>query len=232
MTFKSWLRSNTNLVAGLWERGFEFAGFEESTAEFRPRERSPIYPVLLLSQFDSDTFRCALLVMSEHVAQVFHEQSLWLDAQPTETTQELGVLAIDLLWLRWNGEPASMEQYSDDYQMSGEAGCARFLDDFHALATPFLAAVADDASLASFLANIHEYPVRIKHGGGPRSANPYIYSAILAARSNDMVQVRRVLDKGLARNQCTNPDILYQRRRHENYVARMQKILAMEGRAD
>lgn len=84
----------------------------------------------------------------------------------------------------------------------------------------------DTSSLAKFLANIDEYPVRIKYGGGPRSADPYIYSAILSAQSNDMAQVRKVLEKGLTKNQWNIPALQWQRRRHENYNARMQKILS------
>lgn len=126
MNFKSWLRGNICLVARLRDRGFEFTGFEDSTAEFQPRERSSIYPVVRLSALGRDTFMCVLLVMSEHVARVFNEQSLWLDAQPSETMLESGLLAVDLLWLRRNKEPENLDRHGNDYQIRARPGASGF----------------------------------------------------------------------------------------------------------
>jgi hypothetical protein len=208
------------------DRGYRLRDSDdENHCVFYPESKARIFPTILLSQWDENTFRSGIILCSQDVTEEFFEKDLWLDKAPSLEEDSVDVLSVSLLWLRWNNNPSSMSNYRDDYRKSFEFGCVRFFEDLDIFGTPFISSLSTPDSLAKTLENIDEYPINIKQGGKPRSTDPFIYSAILYMRNDKIIQAQEALQKGKLKYACANPDIEWQHRRSLNYNERMSRIL-------
>jgi len=57
---------------------------------------------------------------------------------PSLEGNSIGVLSVELLWLRWNNNPDLMQNYRDDYRKSFQSGCMRFFEDLDTFGIPFI----------------------------------------------------------------------------------------------
>lgn len=142
----------------------------------------------------------------------------------------IGILSVELLWLRWDNNPDLMQNYRDDYRKSFESGGVRFFEDLDIFGIPFISSLSNPRLFAKTLENIDEYSVAMRQGGKPRSADPFIYSAILYMRNGEIAQAQEVLKKGELKYACANPDIEWQHRRSLTYNERMSRILRALGK--
>lgn len=226
MKFTNWIKNKSSLISGMRDRGYRLcASDDENHCVFYPEIRLKIFPKITLSQWDESTFRSAIILCSRDVAEEFREKDLWLDEMPGLEGNSIGVLSVELLWLRWNNNPDLIQNYRDDYRKSFESGCMRFFEDLDTFGIPFISSLSRPYPLANTLENIDEYPANIMQGGKPRSADPFIYSAILSMRNGEIAQAKEALKKGELKYACVNPDIEWQHRRSLNYQERMRRIL-------
>ncbi|MDR3483169.1 MAG: hypothetical protein P4L91_20930 [Burkholderiaceae bacterium] len=231
-TFRSEILGNDLLISGLRARGFvlsEFDSGDENRCSFMRLGHADIHVVLLISIWDDGSFRCALIISSMFVSKVFHRCGLFLDLSnfPTENRPE-GVLTVELLWLKWNDNP-EIAQSDDKYSLKGQDGVRRLLEDLDTLGQAFISSVATPQQLADFLLKLDEYPARIKWGGKPGSADPFIFAAILYIEAGEKVKARAALARGLREYDFPEPRLHWQTCRQNDFKKRRELLLTEIG---
>ena len=228
MSFRRRIVENEFLMSGLAERGYSLSPLDddENHCAFIDNSPADIAVKILISVWDRVTFRCALLVCSHNVSRQFHSKGLFLDEHVDKAESPEAVLAVELLWLRWNDDPENAQHHRNDYSYVNEAGSRRFFEDLDTLASPLLSSVASATRLAGFLAHLSEYPVHTTLGGRPVSTDPFLYAALLYIDTGDLDEARKVLDRGVAFYSVSDVGTPAQVRRYQNFVERRRLLLS------
>lgn len=227
MKFRKRIAENEILIAGLAAGGYilDMDEDDENHCKFNPIDPTDISSQLLISIFDRASFQVGLIIRSSFVGKMFQLHNLFLDQPFDHEGSPIGVLAVDLLWLRWNSDPENAEIYRNDYSYVNEAGATRVFDDLDTLGKTFISNVASSLQLADSLVNLSAYPIRTKLGGRPASSDPFTYAALLYIQSGNLEKACDVLDQGLAEYSFSEPGAEWQVRRYNNLNERRRLLL-------
>lgn len=206
--FKKKILEKKELIHGMESRGFLLDRFSEKNEEtccfFKKGNKDLSFSINLHPWFGEE-FQCFLGVKSLYVKKVFSEfdsfsnlNAMSLDDRP------IGVLSISLPWIRCN-KLAKCEEGDLEYKLPGEDGIFRFFDDIDCYGADFIRELDEPEFVADFLLNLKNYPVKIKHGGGPGSTEPYIYAAILYLQEGRKEKFLKALDLGWREYNVPNP---------------------------
>lgn len=223
--FISRIQEAPGLVAGLEDSGYKGELLEADDRYLFVKDLNDEFVLqLLLSPQREKSISVGMLIASAVVKRAMHSFNLFLDDPVTSIDSPEVVLAVDLLWLRWNGEPERAPLYKFDYGF-GTQGVDRLFEDLNTVGRDFVDRVTTLDGMAEMLVNIMDYPTRIKWGGAPRSVEPYMYSSILFLSLGDRQRMKAALDKGLCEYETTEPRSDWQNRRLRNL--RMRTALLM-----
>jgi hypothetical protein len=164
-----------------------------------------------------------------HVNQTMHSLGLFLDHQQTPIEESEVVIAVDLIWLRWNHDPDHAEENRYDYKISTEHGVLRLLEDIDTVGRDFIASISSPNSMAELLVNLREYPCRIKWGGRPGSVYPYVYAALLYMQMGDKERAKAALDKGWREYDTPTPRPHWQNVRLQGFQTRRMLLMRYMG---
>lgn len=217
MEFHDSITLNEKLLNGLKDRSYSLVSFsDEQMAVFSNDAKD--FPIeILISRWDDARFIVSLNICSRSVTEQFFEHQLFFDQTPHDP---IGVLGVDLLWLRWNDDPANAESRKYDYALSTADGLRRFFDDLDTVGKSFLDSVSAALDLAVMLQNLEKYPVRIKWGGKPRSVDPLLYSAMLFLQCGERVHAKEVFEMGIQKYGCSSNDAEWKVRRLRDFLRR------------
>jgi hypothetical protein len=217
MEFQDSIILNEKLIDGLKDRSYSLIGFSDEQMAVFSNEAKEFPIEIFISRWDGARSIGSLNICSRSVTEQFFEYQLFFDQTPHEP---IGVLGVDLLWLRWNEDPANAESRKYDYALSTEDGLKRFFYDLDTVGKSFLDSVSAPLDLALMLENLEKYPVRIKWGGKPRSADPLLYSAMLFLQCDERVHAKEVYEMGIQKYGCAPSDAEWKVRRIQDFLRR------------
>jgi hypothetical protein len=175
---------------------------------------------LLFTPMGDNLGNVGMLIGSPLVSQVMHSLSLFIDIPPTPADEAEVILAVNLIWLRWNHSPEQAAIYRDDYKLGTKFGAQRLLEDLDAVGQDFVASVSTPYAMAELLADLANYPCRVKWGGRPVSTDPYIYSSILFHQLGQNARAKEALDKGWREYNTPAPRAHWQNIRLQRFQTR------------
>lgn len=220
----------TAVAAGLEQRGYRGGYRETANGYLYQKEITGDLEVQLLFTQKGDTLgRVGLLLGSREVSRAMHSLGLFLGEGVSPVEDHEVVVAVELLWLRWNREPERAEEYENDYQFGTERGVRRFFEDLDTVGQDFIAAVTTPRAMADLLSNLDRYPCHISWGGKPGSVFPYIYATILYMQLGDKARAKEVLDQGWREHQFPKPRQEWQNVQMLNYQTRRMILLRQMG---
>jgi hypothetical protein len=224
----------TAVATGVEERGYRGGFRDTANGYLYKKEITEDFAVDLLFTNKGDTLgQVGLLSGFRSVNRVMHSLGLFINDGITPCGEPETVVAVDLLWLRWNRNPERAVEYEHDYLFGTERGVQRFFEDLDEVGQDFVNAVAAPRAMADLLANLDEYPRRISWGGPPLSVRPHIYAAILYMQLGDNARAREVLDKGWREHQYPAPREYWQSVQRQEYQTRrlilLREIERVEG---
>lgn len=228
-TFREFLLDRDLFVSGLAQRGFTLDNVDaeyENDFAFTKRISKHIHVSLHFTPWGANAFRCGVIISSTDVTDIFHGYGLFLDRTAIPEVAAYGVLATELLWLKWNEDPESAEEFQSDYGLENDAGVQRFFEDLDGVGNSFLLSVNTPRKLADFLVLIEHYPIRIKWGGQPKSSDPFIFASALYLALGAKLEARKALEVGFAQYAVDEPRAPWQEYRLEKFRARRDLLLA------
>jgi hypothetical protein len=221
----------TGVAAGLEQRGYR-GGFRDSEEHYLyEKEITDDLALKLLFTKKGDTLgQVGLLLGSLYINRVMHSLGLFIDEQTTPVEEHEIVIAVDLLWLRWNHTPERATECKYDYKFgTDDNGVQRFSEDLDTVGQDFVNGVSSPRAMADLLAGLDNYPCRTEWGGKPVSVRPHIYAAIFYIGLGDNARAKEVLDQGWRKYQSPAPRQYWQSIRLQEYQTRRLLLLRHMG---
>lgn len=198
--FRNAFKSESVISNKLLSKKYKYTNYKSNDKNhflFTRQYNSDLDVSILFSFLQENICNVAIMLGSPSVKSFYSTYVLSWQGIPLEIDQPVTIVAVDLVWLRWNCNPEDAILYKNDYDYSCSAGIERIFFDLESVGEEFIGRFQDKISQAQMLMNLDSYIRNIDWGGAPKSVSPYIYSAILFIVAGDLESARIALDKGL-----------------------------------
>src|SRR5262245_59134483 len=129
----------TAIGAGLETRGYRGGFRDAANGYLYEKEVTEDFAVKLLFTKKGDTLgEVGLLMGSRYVNRVMHSLGLFIDETITPIEEHQTIIAVDLVWLRWNRSPERAAECRYDYQFGTTRGVHRFFEDLDTVGRDFV----------------------------------------------------------------------------------------------
>lgn len=200
LKFRSAFRSEGVISKKLISKKYRYINYKTNDKNhfLFGREYNSDLDVSILFSFQQENICNAAIMLGSRSVKNFYSTSVlpW-QGIPLEIDRPVTIVAVDLVWLRLNCNPADAAIYKNDYDYSCNAGIERIFFDLESVGEEFIGKFKNKISQAQMLMNLDNYIRNVDWGGDPKSVSPYIYSAILFIVAGDLESARIALDKGL-----------------------------------
>jgi hypothetical protein len=233
MSFRKKILSNKHLQAELYAREY-CIGISESNDPnlciFTRNIGNDLTASLLFMKKGMKACSVTILIGSNAVSNNFDLLDLFLDDMRQQKGKTHNVLAVNLLWLRWNNYPEFAKEYKDDYLFDSNFGVKRIAEDLDVVAEEFIKSVSSPIALADQLVNLNSYSRRVVWGGGPVSIDPYVFAAILYFSSGEYLRAFAALEEGENRYRSPEPQFDWQKIRLRDFRIRQKRLVTHIGK--